>query len=112
MLWLERRIDALMRRAEMFVLRRRLGRALAQLSPDAVERARRWRKLYQARNARLQREREARAGRRGSAAAAQMTAPANISKADVLAAIARSRARREAQRRAKFAGPENGDAPQ
>lgn len=65
---------------------------------------------YQARNARLQREREAREAahalhdpRVEEDSAPEPIAPALISKADVMEAIARSRVRRETLRRAKRA---------
>ncbi|HET9836091.1 MAG TPA: hypothetical protein VFP88_07115 [Rhodanobacteraceae bacterium] len=90
-LWLRGCGDALVNRCAMKIERRRLRRAEALLSRTTREKAAFWRTLYLARDARLQREREARRQARSNSAL-----PArDISKADVLAAVARSRARRE-----------------
>ncbi|HEX7130361.1 MAG TPA: hypothetical protein VF217_09885 [Rhodanobacteraceae bacterium] len=91
--WLRGRGDALADRCAIAIQRRRMRRALAQLPPPAREKARFWRALHLARNARLQREREA---RRARLRPGELPAR-DISKADVLAAIARSRASREAR---------------
>jgi hypothetical protein len=90
--WL--RADAWVDRCAAMLQRRRMRRAEALLPEWARAKATSWRALYLARNARLQREREAR--RRARNPAADATAQ-HISKADVLAAIARSRANREAR---------------
>lgn len=81
-------------------LRRRMKVAEAQISIEARTEAVIRRARYLARNARLQREGEARDARRtlhvsGSVKTLPSTVP--ISKADVLAAIARGRAKREAR---------------
>ncbi|MGN6314040.1 MAG: hypothetical protein ACTHMO_09845 [Rhodanobacteraceae bacterium] len=100
--WLRSRGDALVSRWAAAVQRRRMQRARAQLPSHAREKAAFWRARYLARNARLQREREARELRRGPRASPADGLPAtqDISKADVLAAIARSRANRQARQKA------------
>ncbi|HEX7130213.1 MAG TPA: hypothetical protein VF217_09135 [Rhodanobacteraceae bacterium] len=95
--WLRSRADALADRCATAIQRRRMQRAQAQLPRRAREKARLWRALYLARNARLQREREARRTRLHQGTGDLPTR--DISKADVLAAIARSRANREARLR-------------
>ena len=99
-LWLRSCGDALANRCAAMIQRRRMRRAQAQLPPHARGKAAFWRARYVARNARLQREREARDARRGAHANALPAAP-DIGKADVLAAIARSRASREARLKAR-----------
>jgi hypothetical protein len=100
--WLRNRGDELVNRCAAMVLRRRMRRAEAQLPPATRAKAAFWRALYLARDARLQRERDARLARRQSQVSpAQEPAPAqDISKADVLAAIARGRTRRQVRRQA------------
>lgn len=108
--WLRSRGDALVSRCAAAVQNRRMQRARAQLPLHAREKATFWRARYLARNARLEREREARDLRRGSRAspASDLPAAQGISKADVLAAIARSRANREARRKAAHRQQEEG----
>lgn len=98
-LWLRNRTDALVAGCAALVQQRRMRRAQALLSPSARENAKLWRALYLARNARLQREREARRQARTRPGSSERPAQ-DISKADVLAAIARSRASREARLKA------------
>ena len=87
---------ALVDRCAAMIQRRRLQRAEALLPQVAREKAAFWRTLYLARSARLQRERETR--RLARAAPGKGGPPVqDISKADVLAAIARSRANRDAR---------------
>lgn len=94
--WLRSRIDALVARCAALLQQRRMQRARSLLPPTARENAKFWRALYLARNARLQREREA--WRRARMPAGENEPPVQeISKTDVLAAIARSRANREAR---------------
>jgi hypothetical protein len=94
-IWLRSRGDAAVVRCAALIQRRRMQRAQALLPPAARKKAKSWRALYLARNARLQREREARQARASSAKG--LPAAQDISKAAVLAAIARSRANREAR---------------
>ena len=95
-IWLRSRFDAVVTRCAVLIQRHRMQRARAQLPQQAREKASFWRALYLARSARLQREREAR--RRARAPSANgPSAGQDISKAAVLAAIARSRANREAR---------------
>ena len=96
--WLRNRADALVMRCAELIQHRRMQRAQAQLPPAARAKANFWRTLYLHRNARLQREREAR--RRARASSNELPAAQTISKADVLAAIARSRADRKAHLKA------------
>lgn len=104
--WLRNRTDALVNRCAAVMQHRRMRRAQAMLPKAAREKAAFWRTLYLARNARLQREREAR--RRARLPSGDSTLPQqDISKADVLAAIARSRAGREARLKAARADREN-----
>lgn len=98
LLWLRSRGDALTKRCAAVIQRRRMRRAQAQLPPKTRAKADFWRTLYLNRNARMQREREARRKTRGSSTN-DLPAP-TISKADVHAAIARSRANREARLKA------------
>lgn len=102
-LWLRSCGDALVDRCAAMIQHRRMRRALAQLPPPARAKAAFWRLRYLARKARLQREREARDARRGAQGAGASALPAapDIGKADVLAAIARSRANREARLKAR-----------
>lgn len=95
-LWLRGRADALVVRCATRLQQRRMQRAQALLPPSARKKAEFWRALYLARNARLQREREARRLARTPSGKSELPAR-DISKADVLAAIARSRANREAR---------------
>jgi hypothetical protein len=97
--WLRNCCDALVARCVTLIQHRRMQRAQAQLPSVARERASFWRTLYLARNARLQREREARRRARASSAN-DLPSTRDISKADVLAAIARSRASRETRLKA------------
>jgi len=92
-IWLRSRFDSVVTRCAALIQRRRMQRARAQLPQQAREKASFWRALYLARSARLQREREARRRARASSA----NGGQDISKAAVLAAIARSRANREAR---------------
>ncbi|HXS73680.1 MAG TPA: hypothetical protein VN725_06510 [Rhodanobacteraceae bacterium] len=97
-LWLRTRGDVLVNRCTAVIQRRRMRLAEAQLAPEARAQASFWRARYLARNLRLQREREARSAQRESRVPSPDHLPApSISKAEVLAAIARSRARREAR---------------
>lgn len=100
--WLRSRTDALVIRCAAMIQRRRMHRARALLPQESLRKAAFWRALYLSRDARLQREREARHARRQSQASPGDEIPAaqDISKADVLAAIARSRAHREARLKA------------
>lgn len=99
---LRHRLEALINRRAAMIRRQRMRRAEAQLPQGAREKAAFWRTLHLARNARLQREREARDARRSDRAkdTSAPRTPASISKADVLDAIARSRATREARLKA------------
>jgi hypothetical protein len=101
-LWLRNHADALVNRCAAWIQDRRMQHAQAQLPSHARQKAAFWRARYLARAARLQREREAREARRGARAASASDLPAapDISKAAVLAAIARSRANREARLKA------------
>lgn len=101
--WLRSSSDALVDRCAAAIQRRRMRRAEALLPKTARERAAFWRARYLARNTRLQREREARAARRSGRPADENGLPPapDISKTDVLAAIARSRASREARLKAR-----------
>ena len=98
-LWLRGRADALVVRCATRLQQRRMQRAQALLPPSARKKAEFWRALYLARNARLQREREARRRARASSTN-DLPSMQDISKADVLAAIARSRASRETRLKA------------
>lgn len=78
-----------------------MRRAQAQLDPAVRQSAAFWRARYLAREARLQRERDQRIALRGSSnELAASTLVPTISKADVMAAVARSRANREARLKA------------
>lgn len=99
LLWLRSRGDPLAKRCAAMIQRRRMRRAQAQLPPKTREKADFWRTLYLDRNARLQREREARRKARGTSTN-DLPPAQTISKADVHAAIARSRANREARLKA------------
>ncbi|HET7557857.1 MAG TPA: hypothetical protein VFK08_07260 [Rhodanobacteraceae bacterium] len=96
--WLLGRADGMVVRCAELLQQRRMRRAQSLLPHAVRENAKFWRALYLARNARLQREREAR--RQARARSPGSGLPADISKADVLAAIARSRANREARLKA------------
>lgn len=97
-IWLRSRGDAVVTRCAALIQRRRMQRAQALLPPATRKKAKFWRALYLARSARLQRERETRRARASSANG--LPAAQDISKAAVLAAIARSRANREARLKA------------
>lgn len=100
--WLRHHSNEMVDRCAEVLRRRRLQRARAQLPLHAREQADVRRARYLARNARLQREREARAARRETLADPQgLPAAPSLGKADVLAAIARSRASREARLKAR-----------
>ena len=98
--WLRNRGEVLVMRCAALIQHRRMQRAQAQLPLDARAKANFWRTLYLKRNARLQREREV---RRRARAPSKNDLPLaqDISKAEVLAAIARSRADREARLKAR-----------
>ena len=99
--------DALVDRCAAMIERRRLRRAEALLPKAVLEKAALWRALHLARNARLQRERETR--RLARAASGKGGLPVqDISKADVLAAIARSRANRDARLKSAHDDREDG----
>jgi hypothetical protein len=102
-LWLHGCGEALVNRCAAAIQGRRMRRAKALLPKAALENAAFWRALYLARTARLQREREAREARRGAqrAPASALPPAPEISKTEVLAAIARSRASREARLQAR-----------
>lgn len=101
--WLRCRTDALVDRCAVLLQHRRMRRAEALIPRTARASAAFWRARYLARNARLQREREAREARRGTRLSppGELPPAQEIGKADVLAAIARSRAVREARRKAR-----------
>jgi len=93
---------ALVVRCAAAMLRHRMRRAQAHLPPRRRIEAAFWRARFSAREARLQRERIELEARRESGAPAMSDAPAaqTLDKAEVLAAIARGRARREARTKA------------
>ena len=91
--WLRNRGDALAARCAAAMLRHRLRRAQAHLSPRVRAEAAFWRARYLAREARLRRECMEREAGRQTRVRATPDAPAvkTLDKEEVLAAIARGR---------------------
>lgn len=100
MQWLKHFRSNALKLSATLALRRRTKVAEAQISTEARRQAAIRRERYLARNDRLQREREARDARRTlhvSGGVKTLPDAVPISNADVLAAIARGRAKREAR---------------